>query len=77
MAYVIAKYKQEVVLHLRDIYITDSLKIINENISDIYGGKVLAGRYYDVINKQHEPTKTADEIITDIKQKMERLNGLF
>nr|DAI29740.1 MAG TPA: hypothetical protein [Caudoviricetes sp.] len=51
-------------------YITDSLKIIAENIANIGGGKTMSARYTDIINPKPVDDRTADEIISSIKNKL-------
>lgn len=73
------------------MYITDSLKSISEGIVRIAGGHAMGKRYIDVLNSIKEKAsnpdgadeKTADEIISNIKnklgaigQKQEKTNGL-
>lgn len=52
------------------VYITDSLKGIYKS----FGGEVRS-RYYDLIfNKQKEEDRTADEIIFDMKDKLNKIS---
>lgn len=44
------------------IYLTDSLKVIGN----------LNMRYYDLIQSPVEETRSAEEIITDLKQKLDK-----
>ena len=48
------------------IYVTDSLKAISE-------GKHLVGRYADIILPQKEETRDAEEIKSDILNKLKEL----
>lgn len=55
------------------LYVTDALKIITENTAKANGGSYLTGRYAELIEPKKEETRTAEEIINDLKEKMERL----
>lgn len=56
-----------------DVYITDGLKTISENISSVFGGKYLSKRYYDIIKPPKPVKETPDQIIDRIKKKLEDL----
>lgn len=47
------------------IYITDALKAIAENTA-LEGGKLMARRYYDILNPAEDDNRTAEEIIDDV-----------
>lgn len=56
---------------LFQIYITDALKCLNDNVAKTLGGSTLKVRYYDLLesgNKQ-ENEKTGDEIALEIIKK--------
>ena len=55
------------------LYVTDALKIITENTAKLNGGTYLTGRYAEMIEPRKEETRTAEEIIDTIKEKLERL----
>ena len=59
------------------IYITDTLKMINENVTRIGGGSTLKARYVDFIQQteQKEETRSADEIINNIRDKLRMMGG--
>lgn len=52
------------------MYITDSLKIIAENIAVSNGGKTIRQRYAEIVNPKQQDDRTADEIIATIKCKL-------
>lgn len=54
------------------VYVTDSLKIIAENIANIGGGKTMSARYTDIIDRKPANTRTADDIISNIKNKLSK-----
>ena len=56
-------------------YITDSLMYISQNIANRYGGKTISKRYYEIENPKPEEHRTASEIISNIKKKLENHNG--
>ena len=56
---------------------TDALKAITENTAKMYGGSLLKLRYADLLensNKQEE-TRTAEDIISNIKNKINKMGG--
>lgn len=65
MRYVIARFKQEYREDAYRIYVTDSLKLIGR----------IDQRYYDFIKPEPVETRTADEIISNIKGKLIKLGG--
>jgi len=54
-------------------YVADALRIITENTAKANGGKYLQARYIDYIEPKKEETRTADEVITSLKEKLRRL----
>lgn len=51
------------------VYVTDVLRVMNENIAKIAGGSVLKMRYMDILKPQKEKyieDKSAQEIVDDI-----------
>ena len=55
------------------IYITDALRILTENTAKQSGGSYLTARYADLIEPKKEETRTGNEIIVDLKEKLRRL----
>lgn len=59
------------------VYVTDSLKYINDSVVGFFGGKSPSRRFADAlkqINEQRpEETRTAEEIVSSISKKLERL----
>lgn len=47
-------------------YVTDTLKLINDNLTKSFGGKVLKNRYADLVATKKEPEKSGDDIARDI-----------
>lgn len=62
--YCVQRWVKDKEEELYRIYVTDSIKNINESVSNFLGGKVYKERYYDLANKTNakEPTETAEEI---------------
>ena len=60
-----------------EVYVTDSLKHINDSIVGFYGGKSPSRRFADILKQmsgtQPEETRTAEEIVSSISEKLERL----
>jgi hypothetical protein len=48
------------------------LKIIAENIANIGGGKTMSARYTDIIDRKPADKRTADDIISNIKNKLSK-----
>ena len=47
-------------------YVTDTLKMINDNLTKIYGGQYMKTRYADMVEPKKQDTRTGDEIARDI-----------
>lgn len=75
MRYVKARMQQGILDKTYRIYVTDSLKMISENTSKRDGGSSFAVRYWDVIKKPVNETRTSEEIISGIKDKLMKLEG--
>ena len=54
---------------------TDVLKIIAENSARYAGGSYMKSRYYDLIHPKPEETRTPEEIIGNMKEKIARIGG--
>lgn len=73
MRYCFARYRKEQLDKTYRIYITDALKVITENASRFNGGNYMKIRFADIVNPKPEETRTADEIITNITDKLRKL----
>lgn len=53
------------------VYITDTLKCLNDNVAKVVGGSALKARYYDLLEEgnKKEIEKTGDEIALEIIRK--------
>jgi hypothetical protein len=69
----IAYFKKEQHEKAYKMYITDALKIIAENTAKQVGGSYLTARYAEIIEPVKQETRTANEIIINIKDKLARL----
>ena len=58
-----SQYQKEL---LYKVYVTDTLRHINEAVSRIDGGAYMSKRYYDIINPTQEEELSGDEIAMDI-----------
>ena len=54
---------------------TDALKILAENTAKYSGGSYMKIRYYDLIQPKPEENRTPEEIIGNMKEKIERIGG--
>ena len=64
--------------HKEDVYrtyVTDSLRVISENTSKSYGGRYMKNRYYDIVNPIPEETRTGQDIINTIRDKIREIGG--
>lgn len=68
--HVISQYRCEQERRMADIYVTDCLRIITENVAHIGGGKTITARYADIIMPKKEDKRTAVDIISTIKNKL-------
>ena len=57
------------------IYTADTLLFISESVSKALGGRCMANRYSDFTDPQPEETRTPEEIIADIGEKLNRMGG--
>ena len=69
----IAFFKKEQQEKAYKVYVTDALRIITENTAKANGGSYLQARYADMIEPRKEETRTANEVIIDLKEKLRRL----
>lgn len=63
-----------------EMYVTDRLKCINDIAAGLFGGKTASHRFADILdhmskNEEPEEERTAEEIISSISEKLERLNN--
>ena len=55
------------------VYVSDALRLISENTAKQVGGSYISARYCDIIEPKKQEERTAEEVITDIKEKLRRL----
>ena len=65
----IAFFKKETQDKSYRIYVTDALQLLTKK----FGGEYLKNRFADVIEPHIEETRTAEEVIADIRDKITRL----
>jgi hypothetical protein len=61
-----AFFKKEMHERAYKIYVTDALQLLTKK----FGGEYLKNRFYDVIEPHIEDTRTAEEVIDDIRNKI-------
>lgn len=66
----IAFFKKRSKNELYQVYTADALFYINEIIATRFGGKMMSKRYYDLLHKKPEDTRTAQEIVDSIRSKL-------
>lgn len=54
-------------------YVTEALRYLTENTAKAHGGSYLKVRYSELIEPIKEETRTADEIVEDLREKLRRL----
>ena len=69
----IAYFKKEQQEKAYKMYVTDALKMITENTAKQAGGSYITTRYADIIAPGKEESRTANEVIVDLKEKLRRL----
>ena len=69
----IAFFKKEQHEKAYKCYVTDALRIITENTAKANGGRYIQARYAELIEPMKEETRTANEVIIDLKEKLRRL----
>lgn len=73
MRYVESRVRKEQLDKAYRIYVTDSLKFISENTAKYAGGNSYSKRYIDLTTKQPEETRTREEIIGSIRDKLQKM----
>ena len=73
MRYVMSRYKS----YQRDMayrfFVTDELYYLNNNVVNISGGSKIQTRFYEILYPPTKETRTADDIISNIKKKLREL----
>ena len=70
----ISLFKQEQEEKATKIYYAECLRIISENTAKFGGGSYIQAKLTDVLDPKPVDTRTADEIISGIKDKIEQMN---
>lgn len=78
--YCIIQYNRRLEHKVYEVYVTDRLKTVNDIIAQTFGGPAPKMRYYDILEemkpqKEEEPEKTAEQVISSISDKLERLGN--
>lgn len=71
--YLQANYRKSFKQKEFDIYVTYCLKNINDSVANFMGGSVMKITYESLLNPKAEETRTADEIIEDIGNRLDKL----
>ena len=75
MRYVHAKLADDEKSRAYRFYATDVLKMIAENTARFMGGTSPTKRYYEIVVPPVIETRTSEEIITGIKDKIQKIGG--
>ena len=70
MSYAAARHNEYLKEELFRTYVTDALKILTGNTARFAGGDYLKIAYREAIHPKPEETRSADEIIANIKSKL-------
>lgn len=73
MRYVVARHNDNMREMTYRIFISDTAYLINENIAKISGGSRMRYRYSEIIHPQKEETRTSEEIIKGLKEKLQEI----
>lgn len=73
MRYVKAKAKKEAEEKAYRIYMSDGIRMIAANTGKYFGGTMPKNRFYDLIKETPVETRTSNEIIDGIRQKLQRM----
>lgn len=61
-----------------EVYVTDRLKAINDSVAKTLGGATVKQRYIELVERMKEkpaPEYTAEQVITSISDKLERIGN--
>lgn len=64
------KIKEDMEMYAYRRYTARALKVLTEDIANAFGGKSMAITYEEFINPKPADNRSAEEIIEDIKKKM-------
>ena len=64
------KIKADMEMYAYRIYTARALQVITEDIANAFGGKSMAISYEEFINPKPVDNRSAEQIIEDIKEKM-------
>lgn len=67
------KIKEQAEETLYKNYITTCLQMLTKSVANFGGGSYMSKSYADILKPQKVETRTADEIIADMKKKMQNL----
>ena len=70
----ISLFKQEQEEKATKIYYAECLRIISENTAKMGGGSYIQAKLADILDPKPVDTRTANEIIDSIKDKIEQMN---
>lgn len=70
----ISLFKQEQEEKATKIYYAECLRIISENTAKMGGGSYIQAKLADILDPKPVDTRTANEIIDGIKDKIEKMN---
>lgn len=73
MRYVVSRYKMYQQEMAYRFFVTDELYYINNNVVGMTGGSRLQTRFYEILHPPKEETRTSDEIINGLKDKLRKL----
>ena len=54
-------------------YIAECLRMLTENTARAFGGGYMEAKLHDILNPKPVDKRTADDVISDIKSKIEKM----
>ena len=70
MRYVEAKFAERQEADAYRIYVSDTLKIMNHNMANMFGGIDINVRYYDFLHPAPVEKRTPEQIVEEIRSKL-------
>ena len=67
--------EEEIQRKAYEIYISDSLKVMGKNIAGLSNGQYVTSRYAEIVGLTHEESRTPEQIVKNMKEKIARIGG--
>ena len=70
----LARHNAEIAQMNKDIYVTDSLQAMVNNLANTFGGATMRYRYAELINVAKKETRTEEEVKNNITEKLRAMS---